>query len=130
MCGEKKYIKKIYGTGSGRDCRLHVQRLNEMHVKEKGLENQNFPFQEECNEIATSVSCVLEDKARFNASHCSKWSRFLDGHGQDWKESDDAVTCSSVVSQSQIISTTLTNTNGLHQTRKAKLINKQCIHVI
>lgn len=57
---------KIYGRGSGRDCRLHVQRLNEMHMKEKELENQNFPFQEECNEIATSVSCVLEDKARFN----------------------------------------------------------------
>jgi len=35
-------------------------------MKEKELENQNFPFQEECNEIATSVSCVLEDKARFN----------------------------------------------------------------
>jgi len=57
---------KTYGRGSGRDCRLHVQRLNEMHVKEKGLENQNFPFQEEGNDIATSVSCVLEDKARFN----------------------------------------------------------------
>jgi hypothetical protein len=35
-------------------------------MKEKGLENQNFPFHEEYNEIATSVSCVPEDKARFN----------------------------------------------------------------
>lgn len=57
---------KVYGRGSGRDCRLHVQRLNEMQMKEKGLENQKFPFQEECNENATSVSCVLQDKARFN----------------------------------------------------------------
>jgi len=35
-------------------------------MREKGLENQNFPVQEECNEIAASVSCVLEDKATFN----------------------------------------------------------------
>jgi hypothetical protein len=35
-------------------------------MKEKGLENQKFPFQEECNETATSVSCVLQDEARFN----------------------------------------------------------------
>jgi hypothetical protein len=35
-------------------------------MKEKVLEKQNFPVQEECPEIATSVSCVLEDKASFN----------------------------------------------------------------
>jgi hypothetical protein len=37
-----------------------------MRVKEKGFENQNFEFQEECIEGATPVSCVLEDKARYN----------------------------------------------------------------
>jgi hypothetical protein len=57
---------KIYGRGSGRDCRLHVQRLNEMHMKEKSLENQNFPFQEECIDSVTSVSYVLEDKVGSN----------------------------------------------------------------
>jgi hypothetical protein len=57
---------KIFGRGSGRDCRLHVQRLNERRMKGEVLGNNNFPFQEECNEHATPVSCVLEDKARCN----------------------------------------------------------------
>jgi hypothetical protein len=37
-----------------------------MHVKEKRLENQNIPFQEECIDSATSVSYVLEDKVSCN----------------------------------------------------------------
>ncbi|XP_046565515.1 MRN complex-interacting protein-like [Haliotis rubra] len=28
MCGEKQSIKKVYGEGSGADCRVHVQKLN------------------------------------------------------------------------------------------------------
>lgn len=37
-----------------------------MHMKEKSLENQNFPFQEECIDSVTSVSYVLEDKVGSN----------------------------------------------------------------
>ena len=32
---------QVYGQGSGRDCRAHVQRLNEMYLKkEEQLENR------------------------------------------------------------------------------------------
>lgn len=30
MCGEKQSVRKEYGRGSGKDCRLHVQKLNTM----------------------------------------------------------------------------------------------------
>uniref|UniRef100_A0A3B3T2R6 MRN complex-interacting protein N-terminal domain-containing protein n=1 Tax=Paramormyrops kingsleyae TaxID=1676925 RepID=A0A3B3T2R6_9TELE len=28
MCGEKQSLLKVYGQGSGADCRRHVQKLN------------------------------------------------------------------------------------------------------
>ena len=28
MCGEKQSIKQVFFTGSGKDCRMHVQTLN------------------------------------------------------------------------------------------------------
>ena len=69
----------------------------------------------------------VDSESHFLAPHCSKWSRFLDGHRQDWEESDDAVTCSSVVSQSQIISKTLTNTN-VTAPKEDSEVNKQTLH--
>ncbi|XP_022122857.2 uncharacterized protein LOC110998489 [Pieris rapae] len=30
MCGEKQSIKRHYGIGSGKECRLHVQKLNKL----------------------------------------------------------------------------------------------------
>jgi hypothetical protein len=63
----------------------------------------------------------------FSTSHCSKWSRFLDGHGQDLGELDNAVACSSVVSQSKIICKTLTNTN-MAATEEESEVKKQTLH--
>ncbi|KAK7086131.1 hypothetical protein SK128_012980, partial [Halocaridina rubra] len=30
MCGAKQSVKKNYGRGSGKDCRIHVQKLNSL----------------------------------------------------------------------------------------------------
>lgn len=46
----------MYGRGSGKDCRLHVQRLNEMRMKQE----------EECSEDLSAVPCVLDENARYN----------------------------------------------------------------
>lgn len=65
MCGSFIHFK-VYGRGSGKDCRLHVQRLNEMRMKQEGHGCQKFPFQEECNEDPAAVHCILEEKPVYN----------------------------------------------------------------
>lgn len=57
---------KVYGRGSGKDCRLHVQHLNEMRMKIERHGCQKFPFQEECSEDPASVRCVPEEKPLYN----------------------------------------------------------------
>lgn len=69
----------------------------------------------------------VADESHSLTSHCSKWSTFLDGHGQDLDESDDAVP-SSVVSQSQIMYKTLTNTN-VFATKEEGEVKKQILHL-
>lgn len=132
MCGEKQSVKKVYGRGSGKDCRLHVQRLNEMRMKQEGHGCQKFPFQEECSEDPAAVHCVQEERPRYNSgeshfvtSHCSKWSRYLDK--QDLEESDVAVTCSSVISASQSIAETVTYTLNISNTKDSEL-ERQIFH--
>ncbi|XP_021924166.1 MRN complex-interacting protein isoform X2 [Zootermopsis nevadensis] len=125
MCGKKQSIKKVYGRGSGKDCRLHVQCLNEMRMKQKALGGQISPFQKESCE-----SYAVEEKVRYNAggeshfsnSSCSKWNKFFDEQGLE--EIDDAVTCSSVISASQLITETPRNTHKT-VTKEESEIEKQ-----
>ncbi|XP_062621931.1 MRN complex-interacting protein-like [Saccostrea cucullata] len=35
LCGEKQSIKKVFGRGSGADCRQHVQRLNTLRQQQE-----------------------------------------------------------------------------------------------
>ncbi|XP_023723455.1 MRN complex-interacting protein isoform X2 [Cryptotermes secundus] len=126
MCGEKQSIKKVYGRGSGKDCRLHVQHLNEMRMKQERHGCQKFPFQEECSEDPASVHCVLEEQPIYNSGeshfvtpHCSKWSRYLDK--QDLEESDAADTHSSAILASQLITETVTNASQISNKQDSAL---------
>lgn len=38
MCGEKQSLKRVFFNGSGKECRLQVQKLNEL----KGSNDQNY----------------------------------------------------------------------------------------
>jgi hypothetical protein len=58
--------------------------------------------------ILTFLYFVAGGESHISNSRCSKWSRFLDEQGLE--ESDDAVTCSSVISASQLITETPRNT--------------------
>jgi len=51
LCGSKQSVRKEYGRGNGKDCRMHVQKLNvlrgEIEVKED--ENLESKLEEDCD---------------------------------------------------------------------------------
>ncbi|XP_018572249.1 zinc finger protein 528-like [Anoplophora glabripennis] len=71
MCGEKQSVKKVYSKGSAKECRLHVQELNEKRVR---LET------EMCEQL--SHECPLEsemqrEQLKTDHKENSKWLEFL-----------------------------------------------------
>ncbi|CAK9832341.1 MRN complex-interacting protein [Anthophora retusa] len=67
ICNFKQTLKQVYFKGSGKDCRLYVQKLN--LVKEHKLE-ENVSFQE-CNIDDYSEQSNLEVVE-------NKWAKYLD----------------------------------------------------
>ncbi|KAF4521467.1 hypothetical protein B566_EDAN001764, partial [Ephemera danica] len=63
MCNEKQSLKKVYGVGTGKDCRLHVQKLNSLHL-------------------------VEQEQAAGETSGQSKWDRYIEEKPQQDSESD------------------------------------------
>ncbi|CAK1599995.1 unnamed protein product [Parnassius mnemosyne] len=74
MCGEKQSIKRHYGLGNGKECRLHVQKLNSIRgqTEEEKLitvySDDDIGDCSENNEIVNST----EQQSK------SKWSSFIE----------------------------------------------------
>nr|CAD7398327.1 unnamed protein product [Timema cristinae] len=81
MCGEKQSVKQVYGRGSGKDCRAHVQKLNELRLKKEefidpSLENCNY----QNNECAFQ-SVDLEDGS-LATKLCQQTSKLSNENGK------------------------------------------------
>lgn len=73
LCGEKQSIKRHYGLGTAKDCRLHVQKLNGMRSEIDELKcNLN---DEENIETEHVPRCILETSNRVTVS---KWSNYVE----------------------------------------------------
>ncbi|XP_077866816.1 uncharacterized protein LOC102801830 [Saccoglossus kowalevskii] len=98
MCGSKQSLKKIYGQGSGADCRKHVQKLNMMRGEMENEEDrEEFVDGNTLNADVQIQNNKDEDELSYDDS---KWSQFVDddedkngqkngNHGDD----DDEATC-------------------------------------
>lgn len=76
LCGEKQSIKRHYGIGTGKECRLQVQKLNTVRGEVEEMDaiaKLNESSDEEL--LAEDKSSVL-DKKQTNLK--SKWSEFVD----------------------------------------------------
>lgn len=88
MCGEKQSVKKVYGKGTGKECRLHVQTLNEQRMLNESVD-QNI---EECEEIYNiytddqQIPCFKNDNNW--TPKTSKWGEYL---VEEKKTADDDV---------------------------------------
>ncbi|KAJ8337832.1 hypothetical protein SKAU_G00367980 [Synaphobranchus kaupii] len=86
MCGEKQSLVKVYGRGSGADCRRHVQKLNslrgELHETEHAWfsrepEGEQEELQEEGDE---GLTCGNEQGV---AGAVSRWGKYLSSTGEE-----------------------------------------------
>ncbi|XP_046444084.1 MRN complex-interacting protein-like [Daphnia pulex] len=96
MCGEKQTIIKVFGQGSAKDCREHVQKLNlvkGMSAEPVESENTETVSQNQKNESVPNKRKLCEEysdeddqrnvvesesQVRVPSVKISKWSCFLD----------------------------------------------------
>lgn len=72
--------KKVYGKGSGKDCRLHVQKLNQMRIEN---ENKTLETTDEIKEenLGNDEDSFIENEnfdSQKNEIRTSKWSEFVE----------------------------------------------------
>ncbi|XP_014360389.2 MRN complex-interacting protein [Papilio machaon] len=76
MCGEKQSIKRHYGIGNGKECRLHVQKLNGLRgeIEDEKLNslhsNDDYSNSEEENVESNLFQNELKTE--------SKWSTYIE----------------------------------------------------
>ncbi|XP_071143510.1 MRN complex-interacting protein-like [Mytilus edulis] len=89
LCGEKQSIKKVFGRGSGYDCRQHVQKLNLLRAEQGNrdtIENQcsasTDAGQSSCSFIQYDNDINDDDEAERNEklpqTESGKWSKYVD----------------------------------------------------
>ncbi|CAH2099729.1 unnamed protein product [Euphydryas editha] len=134
LCGEKQSVKRHYGLGTGKDCRMHVQKLNKMRgEKEEILKSIIDSDDSECDEnVGTNMNTSDDDKKikLQNVIKDSKWSVYVD-KAEEIKE----------ISQPEYISDTEVfldrpkirkNKRKYHQTKSLKdsVDNNQLINLV
>ncbi|XP_005096819.1 uncharacterized protein LOC101846282 [Aplysia californica] len=93
LCGSKQSVRKVYGRGTGADCRRHVQKLNTVrgHVD-----------QELCDLRLERANNATVDSAEFHGTsgeyewpksgkneQISKWSQFVESGKEEDLETED-----------------------------------------
>ncbi|XP_037300691.1 MRN complex-interacting protein isoform X1 [Manduca sexta] len=73
LCGEKQSIKRQYGTGSGKDCRVHVQKLNELRG-ETAMLNLSHVDSSDSIENTENIMNNIEQETTSK----SKWSNYIE----------------------------------------------------
>ncbi|PZC87199.1 hypothetical protein B5X24_HaOG201435 [Helicoverpa armigera] len=77
LCGEKQSIKRHYGIGTAKDCRLHVQKLNGMRGELDGLKNESN--NSDSNETEENIEPVKAPvKNNYSPLKNSKWSNYVE----------------------------------------------------
>ncbi|XP_041700727.1 MRN complex-interacting protein [Coregonus clupeaformis] len=99
LCGEKQSVIKVFGRGSGVDCRRHVQKLNAR--RGEILEEQDQKAWSRWEEVDDVAEEEVVDKAQEccdqNAEEAngSRWSKYLqtsdEGAGQEEAEEEENV---------------------------------------
>ncbi|XP_031365444.1 MRN complex-interacting protein [Apis laboriosa] len=74
ICNFKQTFKQVYFKGSGKDCRVFVQKLNLM--KEHEVEKIAKSF-DECNNINDNYTSTYPEQLKLKVTE-NKWAKYLD----------------------------------------------------
>ncbi|XP_027579862.2 MRN complex-interacting protein [Pipra filicauda] len=93
VCGQSQAVQKVYGQGSGPDCRHHVQKLNLLQgeaeealgwtswcVEDSVNDSKNRAAQREDSSVQQEGSQTLEG---------SRWSKYLDQESEDQEDGEE-----------------------------------------
>eukprot|EP00075_Anas_platyrhynchos_P035057 XP_027324310.1 MRN complex-interacting protein [Anas platyrhynchos] len=92
VCGQRQALLKVYGRGSGRDCRHHVQKLNSLQAEAEEAIARTARCIEECvndNEktAAHGEESSVQQEGRVEVS---RWSKYLDKDSEDQEEEEES----------------------------------------
>ncbi|XP_054831154.1 MRN complex-interacting protein [Eublepharis macularius] len=84
ICNEKQSVLKVFGQGSGSDCRHHVQTLN-LLLGEREQAPVNMPWYTEEPEERENKNTVgqLEENLDWQEEKASRWNKYLDKSCED-----------------------------------------------
>ncbi|XP_075297653.1 MRN complex-interacting protein isoform X2 [Opisthocomus hoazin] len=91
VCGQRQAVQKVYGQGSGLDCRRHVQKLNLL----QGQAEEAIGWTSRCVEDSVNESknraAPREDSSvqQEGRPEVSRWSKYLDQDSDDQKDGEE-----------------------------------------
>ncbi|XP_071426267.1 MRN complex-interacting protein [Pithys albifrons albifrons] len=93
VCGQRQAVQKVYGQGSGPDCRHHVQKLNLLQGEaEEALGWTSWCVEESVND-GKNRAAQREDSSvqqeRSQTSEVSRWSKYLDQEREDQEDEEE-----------------------------------------
>ncbi|KAL1464155.1 hypothetical protein WDU94_003828 [Cyamophila willieti] len=89
LCHEKQSIKEVFGRGSGKDCRVHVQKLNALRATREG---NNLTDDQFSAFLVAPRNCVpdLVSPQPTSSNVINKWDKYLDNDdGEESPEEDN-----------------------------------------
>ncbi|XP_027751103.1 MRN complex-interacting protein isoform X1 [Empidonax traillii] len=94
VCGQRQAVQKVYGQGSGPDCRHHVQKLNLLQGEaEEALGWTSWCVEDSVNDSKNRAAQREDSLAQQEASQTSegsRWSKYLDQESEDQEDGEEA----------------------------------------
>ncbi|XP_009465138.1 PREDICTED: UPF0544 protein C5orf45 homolog [Nipponia nippon] len=91
VCGQRQAVQKIYGQGSGLDCRHHVQKLNLLQGEAEEAIGWASRCVEESVNDSKNVAAQCEDSSvqQEGRAEVSRWSKYLDKDSEDQEDGEE-----------------------------------------
>ncbi|XP_051486913.1 MRN complex-interacting protein isoform X2 [Apus apus] len=91
VCGQRQAVQKVYGQGSGLECRHHVQKLNLLQgVAEEAIGWRSRCVEESINEIKNTTAQHEDSSVQQEGRPgVSRWSKYLDKDSEDQEDGEE-----------------------------------------
>ncbi|GAB0195905.1 MRN complex-interacting protein [Grus japonensis] len=91
VCGQRQAVQKVYGQGSGLDCRHHVQKLNLLQGEAEEAIGRTPWCVEESVTDSKNIAAQREDSSvqQEGRAKVSRWSKYLDEDSEDQEDGEE-----------------------------------------
>ncbi|XP_055669205.1 MRN complex-interacting protein isoform X2 [Falco peregrinus] len=91
VCGQRQAVQKIYGQGSGLDCRHHVQKLNLLQGEAEEAVRWTSRCIEESVNDSKNIAAEHEGSSvqQEGRAQVSRWSKYLDKNSEDQEDGEE-----------------------------------------